>query len=133
MKKYNLQKAEPVSLNSQPTNTETTLDINKAETGGIFTGPGSANSTMGKGTMSTSAALKSLRETFTQVEKKSVESELPELTSKIEAPVAKPQKSNSVAMLEELTYIMEQKLSDVISAISDNNNIKEEILLYSKV
>jgi hypothetical protein len=88
---------------------------------------------MGKGTMSTSAALKSLRETFTQVEKKSVESELPELTSKIESPVAKPQKSNSVAMLEELTYIMEQKLSDVISAISDNNNIKEEILLYSKV
>lgn len=133
MKKYNLQKAEPVSLNSQPTNNETTLDINKAETGGIFTGPGSANSTMGKGTMSTSAALKSLRETFTQVEKKSVESELPELTSKIEAPVAKPQKSNSVAMLEELTYIMEQKLSDVISAISDNNSIKEEILLYSKV
>lgn len=133
MKKYNLQKAEPVSLKSQPTNTETTVDINKAETGGIFTGPGSTNSTMGKGTMSTSAALKSLRETFTQVEKKSVESELPELTSKIEAPVAKPQKSNSVAMLEELTYIMEQKLSDVISAISDNNNIKEEILLYSKV
>lgn len=133
MKKYNLQKAEPVSLKSQPTNTETTVDINKAETGGIFTGPGSTNSTMGKGTMSTSAALKSLRETFTQVEKKSVESELPELTSKIESPVAKPQKSNSVAMLEELTYIMEQKLSDVISAISDNNNIKEEILLYSKV
>ena len=40
---------------------------------------------------------------------------------------------SSMDILERFTDIMEQKMSDVISAISDNNDLKEEILLYSKV
>lgn len=135
LKKYNLQKTAPVTLNSGNKNADPDVDINKAANGGIFSGPGSKNPVMlNSSTMAMNDILLSLKDSFTKVEQKSVESELPELTKPIEsAPVAKPQKSNSITMLEELTYIMEQKMSDVISAISDNNDIKEEILLYSKV
>ena len=85
-------------------------------------------------TMAANDVLTSLRESFGSVKKKSVESELPTL-SKINslAPTGKNgSTSNSLEILEKFTDIMEQKLSDVIDAISDNNNIKEEILLYSK-
>ena len=135
MKKYNLQKAEPVSLNSGSNNSSSAVDINKAASGGIFDGPGSKNPVMlNSSPMAVNDILASLKDSFTKVEQKSVESELPELSKPIEtASAPKTQKSNSVVMLEELTHIMEQQLSAVISAISDNNSIKEEILLYSRV
>lgn len=134
--KYNKQKASmasPVAPNEKPTS-DTQVPINKAATGGVFDGPG-VNSVMpNSSTMAANDVLTSLRESFGSVKKKSVESELPTL-SKINslAPTGKNgSASNSLEILEKFTDIMEQKLSDVIDAISDNNNIKEEILLYSK-
>ena len=68
------------------------------------------------------------------MQKKSIESEVPKLTKfNTMSPRGKGgSTNNSMEILEKFTDIMEQKMSDVISAISDNNNLKEEILLYSK-
>lgn len=133
MDKYNSQKASkaaPVSSTSSET-----IPINKAYGGGIFEGPGS-NSVMPNGnSMAANDILTSLRESFGQVQKKSIESEVPKLTkfNSMATSGRGGSTSSSMDILEKFTNIMEQKMSDVISAISDNNNIKEEILLYSKV
>ena len=110
------------------------IPIHKANGGGIFNGPAS-NSVMPNGnTMAANDILTSLRESFGVVQKKSIESEVPKLTKfNTMTPSGRGgSTSSSMDILERFTDIMEQKMSDVIDAISDNNNIKEEILLYSK-
>jgi hypothetical protein len=110
------------------------IPIHKANGGGIFNGPAS-NSVMPNGnTMAANDILTSLRESFGIVQKKSIESEVPKLTKfNTMTPSGRGgSTSSSMDILERFTDIMEQKMSDVIDAISDNNNIKEEILLYSK-
>jgi hypothetical protein len=108
------------------------VNVNKALEGGIFSGPGASGGS--SSVMSTIDILNSLKNSFDQVERKTIASELPELAQFNSTNVASntPQKETSVLLLEELTGMMEQKLSDIISAISDNNDIKEEILLYSR-
>ena len=134
--KYNKQKASmaaPVAPNEKPAS-DTQVPVNKAATGGVFDGPGTNSVMLNSSTMDANDVLTSLRESFGSVKKKSVESELPTL-SKINSLVPAGKNgstSSSLEILEKFTDIMEQKLSDVIDAISDNNNIKEEILLYSK-
>ena len=133
MEKYNKQKASKASPVS-PTSSET-IPINKANGGGIFDGPGSNSVMLNNNSMPANDILTSLRESFGQVKKKSIESEVPKLTKfNTMAPAGRGgSTSSSMDILEKFTDIMEQKMSDVISAISDNNSIKEEILLYSKV
>jgi hypothetical protein len=112
------------------------VPINKALGGGMFSGPDKKSVALNNNTMSANDVLTSMRESFSSVQKKSVESELPDLskfnTMTATTTSSTSKKSNSMDILEKFTEIMEQKLSDVIDAISDNNNIKEEILLYSK-
>ena len=114
-----------------------TVPVNKALEGGIFNGPDKNSVALNDNTMSANDVLTSMRESFSSVQKKTVESELPDLSkfntmSATATTSGTSKKSNSMDILEKFTEIMEQKLSDVIDAISDNNNIKEEILLYSK-
>jgi hypothetical protein len=133
MDKYNKQKASkstPVSTTSSDA-----IPIIKANSGGIFDGPGNNSVMLNNNSMPANDILTSLRESFGQVQKKSIESEVPKLTKfNTMAPGGRGgSTSSSMDILEKFTDIMEQKMSDVISAISDNNSIKEEILLYSKV
>jgi len=133
MEKYNKQKASmaaPVS----PTSSDT-IPINKAAGGGIFDGPGSNSVMLNNNSMPANDILTSLRQSFGSVQKKSIESEVPKLTKfNTMTPGSRGGSTgSSMDILEKFTDIMEQKMSDVISAISDNNSIKEEILLYSKV
>ena len=132
IEKYNKQKASmaaPVS----PTSSET-IPINKADIGGVFDGPGKNSVMLNSSSMPANDILTSLRQSFGSVQKKSIESEVPKLTKfNTIAPSGRGgSTSSSIDILERFTDIMEQKMSDVIDAISDNNNIKEEILLYSK-
>ena len=133
MDKYNKQKTNSASPAS-PTSAET-IPINKAMGGGIFDGPGSNSVMLNNSSMPANDILTSLRQSFGSVQKKSIESEVPKLTKfNTMAPGSRGGSTgSSMDILEKFTDIMEQKMSDVISAISDNNNIKEEILLYSKV
>jgi hypothetical protein len=131
MKKLNSEafQAAPVA----PTSSET-IPINKADAGGIFDGPGKNSVMINSNSMPANDILTSLRESFGSVQKKSIESEVPKLTKfNTMSPGGRGgSSSSSMDILERFTDIMEQKMSDVIDAISDNNNIKEEILLYSK-
>ena len=133
MDKYNKQKTNSASPAS-PTSAET-IPINKAMGGGIFDGPGSNSVMLNNSSMPANDILTSLRQSFGSVQKKSIESEVPKLTKfNTMTPGSRGGSTgSSMDILEKFTDIMEQKMSDVISAISDNNNIKEEILLYSKV
>ena len=133
MDKYNKQKTNSASPAS-PTSAET-IPINKAMGGGIFDGPGSNSVMLNNSSMPANDILTSLRQSFGSVQKQSIESEVPKLTKfNTMAPGSRGGSTgSSMDILEKFTDIMEQKMSDVISAISDNNNIKEEILLYSKV
>jgi hypothetical protein len=133
MDKYNKQKANSASPVS-PTSSDT-IPINKAMGGGIFDGPGSNSVMLNNNSMPANDILTSLRQSFGSVQKKSIESEVPKLTKfNTMTPSGRGGSTgSSMDILERFTDIMEQKMSDVISAISDNNNIKEEILLYSKV
>lgn len=138
-------KAPPVTLKSSSYNTDISMatesasdsvPINIARQGGIFSGPDTNSVSLSSNNMSASDILSSMRESFSSVQKKSVESELPNL-SKFNsltnvAGASTSKKSNSMDVLEKFTEILEQKFTDVIDAISENNNIKEEILLYSK-
>ena len=132
MQKFNSQMfgAKPVA----PTSSDT-IPINKAMGGGIFDGPGSNSVMLNNNSMPANDILTSLRKSFGSVQKNSIESEVPKLTKfNTMTPSGRGGSTgNSMDILERFTDIMEQKMSDVISAISDNNNIKEEILLYSKV
>jgi hypothetical protein len=132
MQKFNSQMfgAKPVA----PTSAET-IPINKAMGGGIFDGPGSNSVMLNNNSMPANDILTSLRQSFGSVQKKSIESEVPKLTKfNTMTPSGRGGSTgSSMDILEKFTDIMEQKMSDVISAISDNNSIKEEILLYSKV
>lgn len=132
MQKFNSQMfgAKPVA----PTSSDA-IPINKAMGGGIFDGPGSNSVMLNNNSMPANDILTSLRQSFGSVQKKSIESEVPKLTKfNTMTPSGRGGSTgNSMDILERFTDIMEQKMSDVISAISDNNNIKEEILLYSKV
>jgi hypothetical protein len=130
MEKYNSQKASTAS----PVSSET-IPVNKAAGGGIFDGPGSNSVMLNSSSMPANDILTSLRQSFGSVQKKSIESEVPKLTKfNTMTPSGRGGSTgSSMDILEKFTDIMEQKMSDVISAISDNNNIKEEILLYSKV
>jgi hypothetical protein len=132
IEKYNKQKASMVAPVA-PTSSET-IPINKADAGGIFDGPGKNSVMINSNSMPANDILTSLRESFGSVQKKSIESEVPKLTKfNTMSPGGKGgSSSSSMEILERFTDIMEQKMSDVIDAISDNNNIKEEILLYSK-
>jgi len=107
----------------------------RADAGGIFDGPGKNSVMINSNSMPANDILTSLRESFGSVQKKSIESEVPKLTKfNTMSPGGRGgSSSSSMDILERFTDIMEQKMSDVIDAISDNNNIKEEILLYSKV
>jgi hypothetical protein len=132
IEKYNKQKASMVAPVA-PTSSET-IPINKADAGGVFDGPGKNSVMINSNSMPANDILTSLRESFGSVQKKSIESEMPKL-SKLNTmiPAGRGSSANSsMDILAKFTDIMEQKMSDVISAISDNNNIKEEILLYSK-
>ena len=137
MEKYTKQKASlaaPIAPTSKPA-VDAEIPVDKAATGGIFDGPGKNSVMLNNNNMAANDILTSIRESFGQVQKKSVESELPKLT-KINTMIPtgrSSSRSNSMDILDRFTDIMEQKMSDVIDAISDNNNIKEEILLYSKV
>jgi hypothetical protein len=133
MDKYNKQKANSASPVS-PTSAET-IPVNKAMGGGIFDGPGSNSVMLNNSSMPANDILTSLRKSFGSVQKNSIESEVPKLTKfNTMTPGSRGGSTgSSMDILEKFTDIMEQKMSDVISAISDNNNIKEEILLYSKV
>ena len=133
MDKYNKQKKNSASPAS-PTSAET-IPINKAMGGGIFDGPGSNSVMLNNSSMPANDILTSLRKSFGSVQKNSIESEVPKLTKfNTMTPGSRGGSTgSSMDILEKFTDIMEQKMSDVISAISDNNNIKEEILLYSKV
>jgi len=130
MEKYNSQKASTAS----PVSSET-IPVNKAAGGGIFDGPGSNSVMLNSSSMPANDILTSLRQSFGSVQKKSIESEVPKLTKfNTMTPGSRGGSTgSSMDILEKFTDIMEQKMSDVISAISDNNSIKEEILLYSKV
>jgi hypothetical protein len=132
MQKFNSQMfgAKPVA----PTSAET-IPINKAMGGGIFDGPGSNSVMLNNNSMPANDILTSLRQSFGSVQKKSIESEVPKLTKfNTMTPSGRGGSTgSSMDILEKFTDIMEQKMSDVISAISDNNDLKEEILLYSKV
>ena len=132
IEKYNKQKASMVAPVA-PTSSET-IPINKADAGGIFDGPGKNSVMINSNSMPANDILTSLRESFGSVQKKSIESEVPKLTKfNTMSPGGRGgSSSSSMDILERFTDIMEQKMSDVIDAISDNNNIKEEILLYSK-
>jgi len=132
MEKYNKQKASTAAPVA-PTSSET-IPINKAYSGGVFDGPGSNSVMLNSSSMPANDILTSLRESFGSVQKKSIESEVPKLTKfNTMSPGGRGgSTSSSMDILERFTDIMEQKMSDVIDAISDNNNIKEEILLYSK-
>jgi hypothetical protein len=132
MEKYNSQKANKTSPVA-PTSSET-IPINKADVGGVFDGPGKNSVMINSNSMPANDILTSLRESFGSVQKKSIESEVPKLTKfNTMSPGSRGgSSSSSMDILERFTDIMEQKMSDVIDAISDNNNIKEEILLYSK-
>jgi len=135
MQKFNSQMfgAKPVAPNSKPVG-DVEIPIDKAATGGVFDGPGKNSVMLNNSTMAANDILASLRESFGSVQKKSVESELPKLTkfNTMTSSSRGISTNSSMDILEKFTDIMEQKLSDVIDAISDNNNIKEEILLYSK-
>ena len=133
IEKYNKQKASMVAPVA-PTSSEP-IPINKADAGGIFDGPGKNSVMINSNSMPANDILTSLRESFGSVQKKSIESEVPKLTKfNTMSPGGRGgSSSSSMDILERFTDIMEQKMSDVIDAISDNNNIKEEILLYSKV
>lgn len=126
-----VSKATPVAPNKA---VRDAILINKASEGGIFSGPGSASATLSGGGMAANEILTSIRDSFGQVQKKSVESELPKLTklNTMATSNKASTRTSSMEVLEKFTEIMEQKLSDVIDAISDNNDLKEEILLYSK-
>ena len=132
MEKYNKQKAS-MAAPVAPTSSET-IPINKADIGGVFDGPGKNSVMLNSSSMPANDILTSLRESFGSVQKKSIESEVPKLTKfNTMSPGGRGgSSSSSIDILERFTDIMEQKMSDVIDAISDNNNIKEEILLYSK-
>ena len=132
IEKYNKQKASMVAPVA-PTSSET-IPINKADAGGVFDGPGKNSVMINSNSMPANDILTSLRESFGSVQKKSIESEVPKLTKfNTMSPGGRGgSSSSSMDILERFTDIMEQKMSDVIDAISDNNNIKEEILLYSK-
>jgi len=131
MDKYNSQKANKASPVA-PTSSET-IPINKADIGGVFDGPGKNSVMLNSSSMPANDILTSLRESFGSVQKKSIESEVPKLTKFNTMSLGgRGGSSSSMDILERFTDIMEQKMSDVIDAISDNNNIKEEILLYSK-
>lgn len=119
----------------QPT-TDTPIDIPQALLGGVFSGP-PANSVMpNKTSMTAGDILSSIKQSAGKVQKKTVESELPNLeaaTASAATKSSKIQKSNPMAVLDKFSVLLEQKFDDVIGAISENNNIKEEILLYSRV
>jgi len=121
-------------MEASPVSSET-IPVNKAAGGGIFDGPGSNSVMLNSSSMPANDILTSLRQSFGSVQKKSIESEVPKLTKfNTMTPSGRGGSTgSSMDILEKFTDIMEQKMSDVISAISDNNNIKEEILLYSKV
>lgn len=127
--------AAPVA--PQSSNDTTPVDIPQALTGGLFKGPDTSSVMPNKTSMTASDVLTSIKQSMGKVERKAVESELPNLEmAAAAASTAKPitsKKANSLEILERFTDIMESKFDDVISAISENNNIKEEILLYSKV
>jgi hypothetical protein len=137
MQKFNSQMfgTKPVGPNDKPAgNADAEVPVNKAATGGVFDGPGKNSVMLNSNTMAANDILTSIRSSFGSVQKKSVESELPKLTklNTITPTARKSSTNNSMDILEKFTDIMEQKLSDVIDAISDNNDLKEEILLYSK-
>ena len=127
--------ATPVA--PQSSNDTTPIDIPQALTGGLFKGPNSSSVMPNKSSMTASDVLTSIKQSMGKVERKAVESELPNLEMAANAATtmkpATSKKSNSLEILDRFTEIMESKFDDVISAISENNNIKEEILLYSKV
>jgi hypothetical protein len=131
MKKFNAEafQAAPVS----PTSSEP-IPVNKASGGGVFDGPSKNSVMLNNNSMAANDILTSLRESFGSVQKKSIESEVPKLTKfNTMTPGGRGGSTgSSMDILEKFTDIMEQKLSDVIDAISDNNDLKEEILLYSK-
>ncbi len=134
MQKFNSQMFAPSPVAPDKSISSAAIPINKANEGGIFSGPGSNSVMLNSNNMAANDILKSMRESFSSVQKKSVESEIPKLTKMngMATGSRSTAKSNSMDILERFTDIMEQKMSDVISAISDNNDLKEEILLYSK-
>lgn len=108
--------------------------IDAARDGGMFDGPGKdgAPILVGNQSMTAMDLLKSIQDSLGKVQKSTVETELPELAN-MGSITGTSKKSNSLSLLEELTSMMEEKFDDIISAIEDNNDVKGEILLYSKV
>jgi hypothetical protein len=108
--------------------------IDAARDGGMFDGPGIEGSPIlvGNQNMSAMDLLKSIQDSLGKVQKSTIETELPELAN-MGAITGTSKKNNSLSLLEELTSMMGEKFDDIISAIEDNNDVKGEILLYSKV
>lgn len=136
LKKFQNQvSAKPVEAEKK--DEEIPIDVNKALVGGIFKGPNASSIMPSKSTMTANEILQSIKDSTNKVERKTVESELPGLEEVAEGNIQKSntisqQKTNSSKLLENLASIMESKFDDIIGAISENNNIKEEILLYSQ-
>lgn len=115
---------------------EKPVEVPQALTGGVFSGPDASSVMPTKTSMTANDILESIKQSTNKVEKKTVASELPnlEMASNVASKIStKTQKASPFEVLEKFTDLLEEKFEDVIDAISENNNIKEEILLYSRV
>ena len=105
--------------------------IEMAKFGGAFSGPDSGYPVMlhGKETVLSKIQGDKLKQKLEQVEKKSIETSIPELS-----PTSSTNSTSNtevVAMLKEFTNTMENKMDNMIGVLSDGNDISGKILTYS--
>ena len=105
--------------------------IEMAKFGGAFSGPDSGYPVMlhGKETVLSKIQGDKLKQKLEQVEKKSIETSIPELS-----PTSSTNSTSNtevVAMLKEFTSSMENKMDNMIGVLSDGNDISGKILTYS--
>lgn len=126
--------ATPVAPTSQK---DTEVEVPAALLGGIFKGPSSSSVMPNSKKFTANDILNSIKSSTGKVERKTVDSELPGLEQVAEygtnATTPKSKKNDAILVIEKFANIMESKLDDMIEAVSENNNIKEELLLYSRV
>jgi hypothetical protein len=103
-----------------------------AQDGGEFSGPKSGYPVLlhDKEIVLNKIQSDKLKQKLEQVEKKSIETSIPELS-----PTSSNNTGNSntevVAMLKEFTSTMENKMDNMIGVLSDGNDISGKILTYS--
>ena len=102
-----------------------------AQDGGEFSGPSSGYPVLlhGKETVLNKIQGDKLKQKLEQVEKKSIETSIPELSPTSSTNVTS--NTEVVAMLKQFTNVMENKMDNMIGVLSDGNDISGKILTYS--